>query len=667
MSSTDDKTDSGSKNKLDIEAFRHHLLNYRTKADDSESDLYQFDLDSSFKRMLDEKRQATNKENNPPSTEPSTSSTNPPEKPMRKDLMKERLRSRIDDSYMDQSYMMEYSVGSEMEFSTINRLMADFNINRDSSVCQKRSPLKMLKITGDSLNENGFSYQIQRSENSTDATNQPRNQATNDLAATASANIADDTLEEIEYVLDRGLNYVPKRLINEIKQTPKDGLEKCENQTDEMKTYENDENQENNENQENIENDVEKKINTFSDYKTEGNFYEDEIIVLDSSPETSFATTQNTECFKSAFESNETTYHTAKSDLNNVSVVSIDSDSDSAINESMNKSEIENSNQMIAQDSGEGSLELNASVQNDVTSSSDKYGDMPNFNDTLERVEYMMEQGRMMMLDKNARNTPIQNVKSQNAQKKTPISQTKKTPISQTKKTPISHTKKTPVSQTKSKVLTPSSSSAKKTGNAGGVKHFTPNNADLFKRPDQRTVRSPFGAKSASASKAHAPPQHSRIPMKTSSLQKPQFRHIASPIAAYINNTPEVPLIKTVRPARNLHMEDFNKMYPSTSSLDESTQSVEILPMKSALPRKMYISAPQRKIIDQRHMVTPGGQSVQKLIGPAPLVIRHDGKVKSQQNQGRAVAQMFEDSLADLSIASGDISVQVVQDVHRKN
>lgn len=29
MSSTDDKTDSGSQNKLDIEAFRHHLLNYR--------------------------------------------------------------------------------------------------------------------------------------------------------------------------------------------------------------------------------------------------------------------------------------------------------------------------------------------------------------------------------------------------------------------------------------------------------------------------------------------------------------------------------------------------------------------------------------------------------------------------------------------------------------
>lgn len=112
MSSTDGKTESSSQNKLDIEAFRHHLLNYRwlfeieffkniqfsfdsmhfsnrSKVDDSESDIpYQFDFDSSFKRMLDEKRQMTNKENNPPAIEPSSS--NPPEKPLRKDLLKDR-------------------------------------------------------------------------------------------------------------------------------------------------------------------------------------------------------------------------------------------------------------------------------------------------------------------------------------------------------------------------------------------------------------------------------------------------------------------------------------------------------------------------------------------------------------------------------------------------
>lgn len=82
------------------------------------------------------------------------------------------LRSRIDDSYMEQSsYVMEQSIGTDMEFSTINRLLADFNINRDSSMSQKRSPLKMLKITGDLLHDVGPSYQLEGSEGVNDYPN----------------------------------------------------------------------------------------------------------------------------------------------------------------------------------------------------------------------------------------------------------------------------------------------------------------------------------------------------------------------------------------------------------------------------------------------------------------------------------------------------------------
>lgn len=69
-------------------------------------------------------------------------------------------------------------------------------------------------------------------------------------------------------------------------------------------------------------------------------------------------------------------------------------------------------------------------------------------------------------------------------------------------------------------------------------------------------------------------------------------------------------------------------------------------------------------MIDHRHIVTPGGKTVKKLIGNAPLVIRHEGKVKSHVDVHK---QHFDEScLADLSVASGDISVQVVKDVHRK-
>lgn len=360
---------------------------------------------------------------------------------------------------------------------------------------------------------------------------------------------------------------MPKRLINEIK--PKSASDDSENTENQFKT-ESKETQENDENQENVENasgNLDKSIRIVSNYKTVAQFDENEVIVLDSSPETSFVTTQNTECFKSAFESIETTYHTAKSDPNNLSVLSIDSDS--TIDQSEEKSNEQFDNVSVKEKSDEESLELSSSTHKDSMVVNEKFGDLPHFNDTLERVEYMMEQGRKMLNDKSSKLTPNRpNLQPQSIQ-----------------------AKKTPLSQTKSKILTPNSASLKKTT----VKHLTPNKVDTFKRPDQRNVRSPFAVKSASASKVPTASVQSRIPMKTGSLHKPQFRHIASPIAAYIKNTPEVPLMKTIKPMRNLLTEDFNKVCAS-KSLDESTQSVESFPTKSALPRKMYVSAPQRKV-----------------------------------------------------------------------
>lgn len=71
------------------------------------------------------------------------------------------------------------------------------------------------------------------------------------------------------------------------------------------------------------------------------------------------------------------------------------------------------------------------------------------------------------------------------------------------------------------------------------------------------------------------------------------------------------------------------------------------------------------QVIDHRYVVTPGGKSVQKLIGNQPLVIRHEGKIKSHNSPARLVVPQFEESLADLSMMSGDVSVQVLHDVHR--
>lgn len=408
--------------------------------------------------------------------------------------------------------------------------------------------------------------------------------------ATSSIN-ADDTLEEIEYVLDRGLNYVPKRLINEIKS--KSESEQEFNNDDPEDIKENDEeNEANDENDEGIEENDENDENAIPSSKVKDTtndckwaFNDDEIIVLDSSPECSFVTLQATERFKTTFDTTDNTFYTAKSNLNNVSILSIDSSDSSdgestaqAIETSITPSEVDEkpSTSLIPDVSV---ADFSSSTHRDVsTVSSVNYGEMPNFNDTLERVEYMMEQGQKMMDDSN--------YKCPSSTATTPISAVAAASRNvQTKKTPISQTKLKP------KVLTPNSGPMKKVA----PKHLTPNNGDLFKRPDQRNYRSPYAQKTASASKVTPAQPHSRIPTKTGSLHKPQFRHIASPIAAYINNTPEVPLLKTIKPMRNLLTGDFNKVC-KPSSLDESTQSVESYPTKSALPRKMYISAPQRKV-----------------------------------------------------------------------
>lgn len=73
-----------------------------------------------------------------------------------------------DDSLMEQSsYVMEHSIGTDMEFSMINRRLAEVNINRESTAAPKRSPFKMLKITGASLNEGGIFSPAQAPRNDT--------------------------------------------------------------------------------------------------------------------------------------------------------------------------------------------------------------------------------------------------------------------------------------------------------------------------------------------------------------------------------------------------------------------------------------------------------------------------------------------------------------------
>lgn len=585
-------------------------LCYSTQPDDPELDsTYHLDLDSSFKRILDEKRQVTNKENNPPPATASTSSNEnaspsvtAPEKPIRKDLLKERLLSRIHDesSFLDNSYTGENSFTADPEYSMINRLMADFNLNRDSVIGQKRTPLKSLKIPEATalpqspIKKNASPYKSNMNV---------RNMSVNYIADSSRSEApADDTLEEMEYVLDRGLNYVPKRLREQMEKQRQqetrsdDSVSTLKNAGESNKQLPNIElNEYDEENDENNSKTIENN-GTTADGNNDDD--DDDVILIESSPENSFATT--TGHFKSALESVDNTFYTAKSILHRRSTSS--TMSNTLTNLSADDSQADTSDVIIldddiskndARDSGINQSASPSSIDEDDNASS-LSDPMPNFNDTLERVEYFMAQAeKLQKAATPAKSAATPNVKV--SKPTTPMPKSVKTATPKSAKMVMPTVKVTKPYTPNTKHLTPDIGGKRllpTSSNKPMIKALTPGKTDVFKRPGC----SP-GFQSKSASKVLEARPQSRIPTK----QKLQFRHIASPIAAYIRNTPEVPLIKTVTSAKRIQQN--NAFFAATSThgpLDESVQSVESYASKTPLPCKMYMSASQRQVTNKK-------------------------------------------------------------------
>lgn len=571
----------------------------------------------------------TNKENNPPPV-PSTSFAPPPEKPVRKDLLHERFTDLINQSAEAPSYVFQNTFSNDEDFAAINRLMSDFKLNRDSD---HRSPLQMIAdmrpstileessvhTTNTEESKNIYAASTSSSSRDSFATVHRVVKRESALAKSKDYEVADDTLEEIEYIqTDDRLNYVPKRSI--LKNAAR------------------------------------------SDAENESN----DVIVIDSSPETSFVTTGNGQ----SAETTGFSYFTAKTDQTSASkryettfysqsegASNVDSlcEEENAAKQLCSGSNLHTESETLCDNSVGDSASVSSSQREAPNARSSAFNrtsesadEMPEFNNTLERIEYMMERGQKILQRKAVgvgASSGYMNSPSRPAYVDSPS--------------------RPAPEKTNPKPSTPSKpSSAKK--------------VDLFKKP----MRSPMVLNR----NADAQSSGSKIPKP--SAARPKFRHIASPIAAYINNTPEVPLIRTVKPVRNLF--ESRPVNRFDSNHDESTCSVESMPVKPSLPRKFYTSAPQRQvipvefrllisihsfqdasflvlqIIDSRYMVTPGGKSVQKLIGNVPLVIRHEGRYKSAAPPAERACP-FEESLADLSHVSGDVSVQVVKDVHRKH
>lgn len=313
---------------------------------------------------------------------------------------------------------------------------------------------------------------------------------------------------------------------------------------------------------------------------------DDDVILIESSPENSFKTTQHTEHFKSAVESIDNTFYTAKTHLQTKCSISIDDDSIENIEDSI----VENADAGLESKSDESirkeklSERLEQSQQSmddSLDSRGDKtigdFDDMPeNFNDSLERAEFMIKQGQKYV--EKQKQAAANNVRPQ-------------APINKFN---------SPSVNAKQNVLTPNGGAVKKilptSSTKKTPKHLTPIKNDMFKRPEPRALNSPLSAtKTPKPFESRIPkPKHAATPI--SSSLKPQFRHIASPIAAYINHTPEVPLIKTIKPMKNTFTTDHNKEVMALIDHNDSTQSIESFPTKAPLPCKSYVLGAQRKV-----------------------------------------------------------------------
>ncbi|XP_055542037.1 uncharacterized protein LOC129727844 isoform X2 [Wyeomyia smithii] len=270
------------------------------------------------------------------------------------------------------------------------------------------------------------------------------------------------------------------------------------------------------------------------------------------------------------------------------------------------------------------------------------------FNDTLEEMDFMMRQGMKIMQQQKT-----QQLQGQSTSLKTSI---KKTVTASQQKSPF-----TPANQDRYlKPVQQPTYSCKQI--------IYPNSANKIYSAQKSATSS--AAVDSSSGGLFKKPTVSRFPLPKSAKK---FDHIVSPIGAYINRTPHTTLQSQIFIAKSnlidvLHSNPENR--ESTLSAKENhslSAKVDPSTYSSSLPRKGVVSSRGAHVLDERHAVRiPGGEKVHKLLNNSPtMVIRHEGRLKYQREPQLTDESIAEDSLADLSMISGDVSVRVLKDVRR--
>ncbi|XP_058120108.1 uncharacterized protein LOC131292121 [Anopheles ziemanni] len=315
--------------------------------------------------------------------------------------------------------------------------------------------------------------------------------------------------------------------------------------------------------------------------------------------------------------------------------------------------------------------------------------EMPDrFNDTMEETDFMLRQGmKLMAMKKKEKDHQLgQSLKhdQQQQQKSRTISDSED---GATYTRHVEHL--TPANNSASKAtadtsnytyLTPSSVMRSKLnvshGTGSGCKQTL--FSSVGKNNSAKKLPGPPSGGSASGG-AFKKPVVSRLPQAKLGAYR-NFDHIVSPIGAYIKKTPQSMLQTKINcPNKNLidvlHSENRDSVMSAGRSSKENHYGVA-KGYTPSLPGKGVISSNRAHVLDERNLVRiPGGEKMQKLINNSPtMVIRHEGRIRYAGESGGGGAgrrlmmndsTIGDDSLKDISVASNDVSVRVLHDAKR--
>ncbi|KAH8308334.1 hypothetical protein KR059_010657 [Drosophila kikkawai] len=334
-------------------------------------------------------------------------------------------------------------------------------------------------------------------------------------------------------------------------------------------------------------------------------------------------------------------------DILDDTVIELSSDDDDDVEEVKVVSDIKQEvSTRLTNVQGDGTIEGNQMDD----SKEDKENDSLHFNDTMEEMQYMMEKG--MEYINNGVATPLA------AKPKSPLLPKQNT--------------------------------------------FLVSPKTIQKSPEARFLEPPLPLRPSnkpkgvepSPSKGKMAPKHDLNMDWTKKKFFPQFGHIVSPIRAYTQKSGTAPLMSLFRPTS---ADIFSTL--AISELEQESRLCQLKPMcntaassskasgasalingidssAQVLPKKAYISSEIKHVVDERTPFSmPSVPQIQKNLNSAvePTVLRHDGKMKMPNAPADSksslslsrIPRRANHSLADLSLASGDVSLYTIRDAQK--